>query len=225
VITPELRDAVTDLELVPRTRVWTSLTFCILDAVWSIGAHYDRIVVPVVGAVATAAGVPQATAAVHDAPADDSYPLDQFLADYQDPGALAAVTNRQRTSTRSGILKADASLRYADVLRSHGITSRSDASAASADEVRVAEVDARLARIPGDGVRRGYFWMLVGDDHRVKPDRMVLRFLHRYGVPADAAAAREVLAGLAVELTDGTREVTPWMIDHAIWRAERRRTS
>jgi hypothetical protein len=223
VISPELRAAVSALDIAPRARVWTSVTFCVLDAVWSIGAHYDRVVVPVVRGIAVAAEVPSPTAPSDAVTVADPYPLERFLADYPDADALAGATNRQRTSTRGGVLKAEAALRYAEALRSHGITTRADAASVIDDLDRLSAIDEQLARVPGDGVRRGYFWMLVGDDHQVKPDRMVLRFLGRYDGATDVAAARTVLTELAAGLTDGSREVTPWMVDHAIWQAERGR--
>lgn len=40
------------LPLQPRGRRWRSLTYCIVDAVWSIGARYDTVVVPLVRRVA-----------------------------------------------------------------------------------------------------------------------------------------------------------------------------
>ncbi|VTR76683.1 hypothetical protein CHMI_01446 [Cellulomonas hominis] len=199
------------------------MTFCVLDAVWSIGAHYDRVVVPVVRGVAAAADVAAPTAEPGAAPDEDTYPLERFLADYPDADTLAGATNRQRTSTRGGVLKAEAALRYATILRSHGITTGADAASVVGDTDRLVAIDEQLARVPGDGVRRAYFWMLVGDDHQVKPDRMVLRFLARHDGPTDVAGARTVLAELAAELTEGSRVVTPWMVDHAIWLAERGR--
>jgi hypothetical protein len=73
-------------------------------------------------------------------------------------------------------------------------------------------------------VRRGYLWMLVGDDEAIKPDRMVLRWLTRQGQQVDAAKARAVIKEVAQELTLRLkRPVTPWMVDHAIWQAERSR--
>ncbi|WP_139122994.1 hypothetical protein [Cellulosimicrobium cellulans] len=69
------------------------------------------------------------------------------------------------------------------------------------------EISARLRQIPGDGVRTGYFWMLVGDDDTVKPDRMILRFLKRYGTVTDVVGAKVVLRALADQLT--TRGTAP----------------
>jgi hypothetical protein len=67
-------------------------------------------------------------------------------------------------------------------------------------------------------------WMLCGSDDVIKPDRMVLRWLARQGEHADAVRAREVLCEVARQLTPRLgRPVTPWMVDHAIWKAERSR--
>ena len=222
VLTDDLRRAVAALALEPRQRVWTSLTYCVLDAVWSIGARYDSVVVPLVGRVAAARGDSEPSVVPERLGKSDPFPLDELLATYPDPDALVAITNRQRTSTRGGILKADAALRYAGVLRDHGVTQRADVSALAGDVERSDQVDRALARVPGDGVRRGYLWMLAGSDDIVKPDRMVLRFLARHGCPATPSEARVVLAKLADDLSEPCRPVTPWMVDHAIWKAQRR---
>lgn len=217
----DLRAAVAALELEPRSRVWTSVTYCVLDAVWSIGAHYDRVVNPLVRKVAAVHGNTSPTVVPEDAPADDPLPVGSFRAAYPTPESLIAVTNRQRTSSRGGIAKAEAALQYAAVLDSAGITTRAAAAAAHRDPALVESVSAGLRQIPGDGVRRDYFWMLVGSDELVKPDRMVLRFLARHGGPTQVEPARLALAELARELSTPQSPVTPWMLDHAIWRAER----
>jgi hypothetical protein len=94
-----------------------------------------------------------------------------------------------------------------------------------ADQARWDAVDRDLARVPGDGtggVRRRYLWMLAGSDVLVKPDRMVLRWLDRNGCRVTAIEARDLLTRAAQELTVRLhRPVTPWMLDHAIWKAER----
>lgn len=215
-----LATAVETLDLQPRQRRWTSVTYCVLDAVWSIGISYERYVVPAVRRVATAAGDESPAVATDAAPPHDPLPLSTFRAIYPAPEQLVAVTSSHRTSSRSGILKAEAALRYADVLTGFGIDTLADASKALMDTDRVDEISAELRRIPGDGVRTGYFWMLVGDDDTVKPDRMILRFLDRHGAPTDVLGAKTILRELAEHLTTPGRPVTPWMVDHAIWRAE-----
>jgi ATP-dependent helicase/nuclease subunit A len=147
-----------------------------------------------------------------------------LMAKYPTYESLLPITTHNRTSARkTAPYKADAVLRHAQHLAAHKINTLADARALLADADRLATVDSALRTIPGEGagVRRGYFWMSVGDDQTVKPDRMVLGYLARYGVRATAWEARTVLKELAEDLSSPSRPVTPWMLDHAIWSAER----
>src|SRR5690606_23416868 len=101
----------------------------------------------------------------------------------------------------------EAAIRYADILLGHGIDTLADTREALVDDERVEKVSTALRAIPGDGVRTDYFWMLVGDDDLVKPDRMVLRFLGRYGVDTDIRGAKAVLRGLSGRLSTAERKV------------------
>ncbi|MDO8147518.1 hypothetical protein Q6350_03650 [Isoptericola sp. b515] len=216
-----LVEAAGTLDLRPRECRWTSVTYCLLDAVWSIGIHYDRHVVPAVRRVAATAGDERPVVPTDEALPPDPLPLTAFRDAYPDVKALEEKTSAHRTSSRSGILKADAALRYADVLLADEIDTLADARAALDDADRVERLTRELRRIPGDGVRTGYFWMLVGDDDTVKPDRMILGYLARHGVDTDLRGAKATLKALAEQLSTEDRPVTPWMVDHAMWNAER----
>ncbi|WP_433566807.1 hypothetical protein ACQP1O_17435 [Nocardia sp. CA-151230] len=45
-------------------------------------------------------------------------------------------------------------------------------------------------------MRRGYRWMLVGNEDVIKPDRMVMRWLQVHGADLTPHAARYCSAGL-----------------------------
>ena len=223
-----LVDAAEALDPQPRQRRWVSASFCILDAVYSIGARYDSVVVPVVHRVAVDCGIDAPSVPNSADEEQDPLSLEVFLGRYPDPGALVAVTmNKQRTSTRGGILKADAALQHAQVLCEHDVQTLQDARDLLADQARLEKVEADLRRIPGEGaagVRRGYLWMLLGNDDLVKPDRMVLRWLGRHGVSVSAEQARFVLATVAERLSIRMgRRISAWELDHAIWLASRAR--
>jgi hypothetical protein len=222
--------AVAKLDPQPRQAYWRSLSFCIADAVFSIGAHYDKVVTKVVHRIAADFSVISAAVPTAQLLGDDPVPLDDFLARYPDADALTAVVrNRQRTSTRNGIRKTDACLQYAAILRDYGAPTLSQARDLFADPDRMAVVEAVLKKVPGEGtagIRRGYLWMLIGADDLIKPDRMVLRWLRNHGsdadADADAATARSLITAVATHLTKTSgRRVTPWGIDHAIWAAAR----
>ena len=220
-----LVDAVEGLDLQPRRQRWRSLSYCVLDAVWSIGALYDSVVAPLVWRVAAANGDSAPLISLSKGMPPDPLPLPELLRQYPDTSVLQALTNSQRTSPRAGIPKADAALRFARILVDHDVLELHKAEQLLTAQTRCELVDADLAIVPGDGIdgiRRGYLWMLIGNDELIKPDRMVLRWLARQGQQVDAAQARVLIKEVAQELTRRLRRhITPWMVDHAIWIAER----
>lgn len=219
----KLVDAVVALNPQPRKQRWVSLSLCILDAVWSIGAHYDHVVVPLVRNLATDFGVERPTVPMSEPIGADPLPLTQLAELSVDE--LIRSTNWQNTSTRGGIRKADAVLRHIHVFGAHGVAGLADAIALFGDEERFDAANNDLRAIPGEGahaVRRGYLWMLIGQDDLIKPDRMVLRWFKNHGVIVDPIGARELIAALVPVVSARLkRTVTAWEIDHALWSAGR----
>ncbi|WP_205857675.1 hypothetical protein [Phytoactinopolyspora endophytica] len=219
-------DAVAALDPQPREKRWTSLTYCVVDSVWSINANYTSVVAPVVRAVASAFGDQAPLSPANRPLPDDPVPVHAFLDRFNDGTALVQLTNRQRTSTHNGVLKADAALVYARILGAHGVQTLGEAQGLLDDEARLAEVEAELRTVPGEGqhgVRRGYLWMLVGSEEHIKPDRMVLRWFRDQGVVTDPAGAKRLVYEIAAYLTSNGRPTTPWVVDHAIWLTRRGR--
>ena len=215
-----LRAAARTLDIQPRPRRWRSLSFCIVEAVWSVGSKYRTVVVPLAESVA--AELTDASPYCEpDAPLADPVPLDTFLHRFPNSDALQAVVrNNQRTSTKGGILKSEAVIQYAMTLQEHGLVTLEEVAGAS--EKDLATADAALRKVPGDGshgIRRGYLWMLTGRDDLVKPDRRIMRWLRANGFEGDPQAARATLHALSQELSTADRPVSPWMLDNAIWRA------
>jgi hypothetical protein len=154
------------LPVPPRLERWTSLSACVLDAVWSVGTDHDRVVVPLVRRVLESAATGPLLA---DSPSGaDSHPLPRLLTRFPDEHALeAAAQSRQRTSTRGGVTKADAALRYARTLVTHGILGVEDLPRLLADPALWSRLDRALSRVPGEGqhgARRTHFWALCGVD-------------------------------------------------------------
>jgi len=152
----------------PRLERWTSLSACVLDAVWSVGAGHDRVVVPLVRRVLEAAATgPLLAESLSDA---DTHPLPRLLTRFPDEQSLeAAAQNKQRTSTRNGVTKADAALRFARTLVGHGVLGIEDLPRLLADPALWSRLDRSLSRIPGEGqygARRSHFWSLCGVDDR-----------------------------------------------------------
>ncbi|MCP2098453.1 hypothetical protein LV78_006448 [Actinosynnema pretiosum] len=228
-----LEAATAELTVEPRGERWTHLPLCVLDAVFSINLRY-RGVIRVCNAYADHTGLPDRLL-----PADRAHevigtarehPVDTLAEVGRSIGAddLAhrVLRNRGRTSTRGGVRKAEAALRYAETLAAEGVHRFADVSALLADPVRLAQVEAKLQLVPGHGagVRLSYLWMLTGADDRVKPDRMVLRWLARH---LDRAVSTTEATALLVALGERT-DHTAWELDHAVWQHEsskRHRTS
>lgn len=196
-----LEAATAGLTVEPRGKRWTHLPLCVLDAVFSINLRY-RGVVRVCEAYATHAGLP-----------DPLLPADL---------ARLVLRNRGRTSTRGGVRKAEAALRYAETLAAEGVHRFADVSALLADPVRLAQVETKLQLVPGHGagVRLSYLWMLTGAEDRVKPDRMVLRWLARHlDRVVGATEATALLVALGERTGHSARE-----LDHAVWQHESSRS-
>lgn len=226
----ELAAAVEDLKPQPRGARWAHLSLCILDATYSINARYDSVVAPLVRRYAEWADL-QRTLLRGDelisgvSPRDDEQPLSAFLesiaAKSDEEFAADVVRNRNRTSSRGGVLKAEAVRRISQILVDAGVETLADVSSLLADMDRTKRVEKALAAVPGhgSGIRTSYIWMTAGDDQGVKPDRHVLGWLtQKMGRTVGVSEARAVLAEIA-----GILNTTPWAVDHAIWASKARR--
>jgi hypothetical protein len=128
--------------------------------------------------------------------------------------------NRQRTSTKSGILKADAAWRFARTLRSYGIEYFQDVPRV-ADSAKF-EADIRSIPGQGSGISLQYFWMLAGSEHFIKPDRMVLRFLQAaISRPVAIREANRLMQAACAQLVGRYPQLTPRMLDYEVWKYQR----
>lgn len=189
---------------------YASLALALIDAVWSIGVRYTGVLNVLHRYRAARRGV--GADPDRDTPAD----LIAFIGSCGGPDTFAAaVNNRQRTSSRNGILKADAVLRVAQVLVDAEVQSTEDLAAATPDQL--AEVRRSWTAITGQGsgLSWDYFLMLAGRQG-VKADRMVRRFVaDALGVGEHEVSQREthaLITGAATQL-----QVPISRLDYAIW--------
>ncbi|WP_406516457.1 hypothetical protein [Streptomyces sp. NBC_00134] len=217
-------DGAEHLALKPRGSRWAHTALCVLDAVFSINAHYERHTVPTCHRYATWAGLSTPLSDSTHLPVHDEQPLRDFVTHIQTHGeadfSSQVLQNKQRTrANQSAPLKVGAAHRYAEILVSHGISTLADANALLADLDKLKVVEQALMNVAGhgSGARLAYLWMLLGDDSRIKPDRMVLRWLQ-------AVLDRTVTTSEAIRLvTEAATHLgcTPWELDHAIWEHQR----
>lgn len=128
--------------------------------------------------------------------------------------------NKQRTSTRSGILKSEAVYLFAKVLQQFGVDYLQDVGKIMGDPL----FEAEIAIIPGQssGLSTRYFYMLIGNEYTIKPDRMVRRFVFdAVQGELNADECQELLSAACIELAKEFPSLTPRSLDHQIWLYQR----
>jgi hypothetical protein len=199
---------------------YASLPLCVVDAVFSIGVRYTSTQ-KVVSNLCEYAGWTRFFAS-REARGAGEYGIGDLNSMFDKFGAEgmaeSVFQNRQRTSSRSGILKAEAVLLYCRTLIKAGINDFPDL-----DVERREYAEAIILGLPGQssGIAFDYFMVLAGDDNLIKPDRMVQRYvahaLDLDSVPQPRQAA--ILVRLAAkELRTRGQLWTPLSLDNAIWR-------
>lgn len=195
-----------------------SLALCVIDSVQSTGVTYSSVVNVVDAYRAyrrSQSGEP------------DTDGVAELLATFDELGGpdgwAAKIGNRNRTSSRGGVLKAEAIRDAAAALAGHGIDSSAVLRETAADTSCLAVVESAWRKVTGQrsGITWHYMQMLAGIPD-VKPDRMICRFV------ADALRLprRSVTTGFALEILTATAEelgMSPTDLDHAAWQWQRGR--
>ena len=190
---------------------YPNLPLCIIDAIFSIGVKYESTKNTVNRFIK------------HSGDAVE-YSVNDLLALFHEHSvefmAKEVFQNLQRTSTKNGILKAEAVFRVAKVLSKHHVDSLIDMKKV----VNEAEFEADFKEIPGQnsGISLRYFYMLAGFEDQIKPDRMVVRFLevvlkHAVKVNDCHPLLIEACKLLVLEYPN----INPRNLDHAIWLHQR----
>jgi hypothetical protein len=214
------RDVTLEALILPEEYFYASLPLCVIDAVFSIGVTYTSTRNTVIRWCESQGWDrlrgPETTEQTIDAF------VDRLRSQSADDLAITAFGNRQRTSAKSGILKAEAVLRFAEVLQAHGVNRLGDTD----DPERNAAIEAAVRRIPGQasGISFEYFLMLAGSDQFVKADRMICRYVAAaIGKSAvSPSTARSLLLAAARSLQSIFSDLTPRALDYALWDLQRR---
>jgi hypothetical protein len=199
---------------------YVSLPLCVIDAVFSLGVRYQST-----RNVVDRFRTQFPSAASSDAP----MPIRELLRIYGEYGvermADEVFGNRQRTSPRCGILKADAVLQFATVLSTFGVQTRVDMPTIQSTD-RTSAFESAIQAIPGqrNGISLRYFYMLAGSDDYVKPDRMLQRFVaEATGTTLNAQDLHDALLGAHSLLIAEYPQLTPRLLDALIWKYQRGR--
>lgn len=162
----------------PNESFYKSLPVCIIDAVFSIGVKY-RSVEKAEEAFFNYFGLKIS----REYPVINEYKISNFICDMDtfdtfEQAAEQGFRNKQRTSSRNGILKAEACYRIAKVFEKYGIDTLDDFNKYE-DKVSL-DNDILKVKGQGSGIMLKYLYMLAGDANEVKPDRHMVNFMRRY---------------------------------------------
>lgn len=196
---------------------YASLPLCVIDAVFSIGVKYACV-------QNTVQRYCQYFHLTEYDPerdlSENTHTISELIRNIKSIGikqcADSIFQNRQRTSSRNGILKVDAVLRFATVLQRYGV----ETFANLRDNKLTSEAEHEIKSIPGQssGLALQYFYMLSGEDRLSKPDRHVLKFLEQCtGYKHSATAAQELLSQAVELLKPKHPNLTVRLLDYTIW--------
>lgn len=187
------------------------LALCVIDAIFSIGARYTQTL-NTVNRFRSYIGDPS------------SYSIQDLFNLYQQETIEGMATrvyqNRQRTSARNGILKAEAVLRVVELLLRYDVEKTQDMEHLYDNP----QFETDFKQIPGQGsgISLQYFYMLTGNQNKIKHDRMVVRFLETcLGRSIDPAESASLLVESCKLLKAHYPDLTPRSLDHEIWEFQR----
>jgi len=203
---------------------YQSLPLCILDAVFSIGVRYASTQ-NVVSRYSSYCSIPKYRGQNEALPqTSNQQSVEEFIRIVDQTGAAKfadqVLQNHQRTSSRNGILKADAAYEFAKILVKYGVNYFQDIHKIQDSE----QFEADIKRIPGQssGICLKYFFMLAGDEKLIKPDRMIQRFLQAaLSKEVSAVEAQRVLMESSELLRRKHSNMTPRLLDYQIWNHQR----
>jgi hypothetical protein len=206
--------------VLPEEYFYNCLSLCVIDAVYSIGVRYEGVR-NVVARYREFAGLN----GVRIPGGRDGERLTALASRIEQNGpewfAENVFRNCQRTSTRNGILKSEAVLRFSHALAAQGVHVLRDL-----ESVNVEAIEDAIRQIPGQrsGISFRYFLMLAGSDDLIKPDRMIQRFLAAsLNRTVDVAECQSLVGGAVSILRDEHPELTPRLLDWLIWNHQRAR--
>lgn len=203
----------------PAEYYYSSLSFCLTDAIFSMGVRYQSVQ-KVIENLSSAIDVPS-----FNRLSSKTFTLidfSEFISNYNDQDLAKIIfKNRQRTSSTNGILKASAVKIACDKLIKHGITDFNHVN-----EKSLGNIEADFCKIKGQrsGISFKYFCMLAGNENLVKPDRMICRFVQdSLGLPKTPtpSQAEHYFFAAYERLNHKYHDLTPRILDYIIWNFQR----
>lgn len=131
---------------------YSSLVFCVIDAVFSIGTHYSSTEKTVAN-YAYHFGLER----YRTESSDFVHRISDFIQNYEQFGepesfAERVLHNRQRTSSTNGILKAEACYKVAKILKDHNVETIADFRSMSAETEKLVIAEIKQVKGQSSGI-------------------------------------------------------------------------
>jgi hypothetical protein len=201
---------------------YQSLPLCVIDTVFSIGVRYQSTEMTV-RRFCDHFGLTLSRGKQIPDPREQ-LSINDFLSIYSEYGiqrmADEVYRNHQRTSPVSGILKSEAVFLFSQVLSRFGVNYFQD----TGKILGLPEFESEIRQIPGQhsGISLRYFYMLIGSDDFIKPDRMIKRFLYlAMGLNLTDEECQEAIVEACRLLKQEYPTITPRLLDNLIWNYQR----
>ncbi len=207
---------------------YQSLPLCVIDAVYSIGVRYSSTK-RVIERYCQYFSITKMREYRNEMPPEESQEsIEEFQQKINNSGseefAKEIFKNKQRTSTKSGILKSEAVLQFANVLKKYEVNYFQHIDKIISNEDF--ENDIKLTPGQNSGISLKYFFMLAGLDKFIKPDRWILKFIKdilNLNRVVTHKEAQECLTEVCEMLKPKYPNLTPRLFDHIIWKYERKK--
>ena len=207
----------------PSEYSYDNLPLCVIDAVFSIGVNYAATR-NTVERFRNYLQNPESGVDYHIT--GESFSISEFVKIQKRLGyewmARVVYKNKQRTSSRNGILKAEAVTRFSEVLQNYKIEFFKDVRKTE----NLEPFKLHILAIPGQGsgLSLRYFYMLAGYENLIKPDRMIRRFLQAIlGREPNEDECQELLEEASELLGQHFPGITPRTLDNMIWSYQRKK--
>lgn len=203
-------------------RGYHSAPICVLDSVFSIGVKYTSVC-NVLTRFCAGFGLEfsgQGRNIVVSTSITTTEMLDKMKKKHIDANVLAKdYTNTQRTSSKNGILKADAYIQFLRVLKKHGVDTVGDIRKQCGN----LDFENEIKSIKGlsSGITIDYMYILAGIDDYVKVDRHIKNFCEEATSMQNLSKDNIVslIRDSVVLQTSWPNNInmTPRHLDHIIW--------
>lgn len=202
--------------VLPKEYRYSCFPLCLLDAIFSIGATYTSTE-NTVHKYCDFFDIHSFRENDDFPPINEQHTISQLIQNITGYGAeqFAHHINQQRTSSKNGILKAEAVLRCAKIFQKYEIETLQDFS-----KKFNADIENMYLQVPGQhsGISLAYLKMLCGNEKILKPDRHILRFLSKFADREVSVNEAQKIVDVVVSLLkEKYPHITVRSIDYKIW--------